>query len=70
MEENCMKCMEFFEKLEDAKEFIKTLTWKDANAELEEGYMPNDDIPYEEYKRTMENYHGWFVWFNPKPYRR
>lgn len=65
-----MKCMEFFERLEDAKEFMNTLTWENATVELIEGYMPNDDISREEYERTKENYHGWFVWFNPKPYRR
>lgn len=65
-----MKCFEFFERLEDAEEFIKTLTWKDAEVELIEGYVPNDDISREEYERTKEDYHGWFVWFNPKPYRR
>ena len=63
-----MKCVEFFEKLEDAKDFIETLsTWKEADIELEEGYMPNDDISEEEYEKTKEEYHGWFVWFNP-PY--
>ena len=65
-----MKCMEFFEKLESAEEFIKTLNWEDADAELNEGYMPNDDISIEEYEKTKGDYHGWFVWFNPKPYRR
>lgn len=65
-----MKCMEFFKKLENAEEFIKALTWKNANIELIEGYMPNDDISEEEYERTKEDYHGWFVWFNPKPCRK
>ena len=69
MEVETMKCMEFFTKLEHAEEFIKTLTWN-AEVELIEGYMPNDDISREEYERTKENYHGWFVWFNPKTCRR
>ena len=62
-----MKCMEFFKKEESAKEFAKTLNWKNADVEIIEGYMPNDDISQEEYERTKEEYHGWVVWFNPKP---
>ena len=65
-----MKCFEFFKRLEDAEEFIKTLTWENADIELIEGYEPNDDISIEEYERTKEEYHGWFVWYNPKPYRK
>lgn len=64
-----MKCMEFFKNEERAKEFAKTLTWENADIEIIEGYTPNDDISKEEYERTKEEYHGWTVWFNPKPIR-
>jgi len=62
-----MKCMEFFEKENDANQFAETLTWEDADVEIIEGYMPNDDISRDEYEKHKEEYHGWFVWFNPKP---
>lgn len=65
-----MKCMEIFKTKEEAKRFFIQLMnegYDMDEVEFDETYEPNDDIPYEEYEKNIEDYHCWVVWFNPKP---
>jgi len=60
-----MKCCEYFYSEESAKEYMKEITWKNADVELVETYEPNDDEPEKAYTEKI-----WVVYFNPKPLRK
>lgn len=59
-----MKCCEKFYNEESAIEFSKTITWKNAEVEIDKTKEPNDDEP----EKELEDI--WVVWFNPKPLYR
>ena len=44
-----MKCCEYFYSEESAKEYMREITWKNADAEMVETYEPNDDEPEKAY---------------------